>query len=437
MYFGYEVLEPLTVTTNEELILLVDDNRPYREAVKRNLEFIGYAVQEAEDLDSALVQLRRNRPMLIITDLDMRTHTEGLDLIRTVKEQFPRIPVILISAVGTFDEGALARELGALYVISKSRIDEEIENLYQCLDDIKDMLRRLRNIREKVEAYLFGEAQITREAILQELEQSIADPGVDTGLKSDLFDMMNQIQSAEREKEVKAELEKLGGIPAGPNFAALQANLKKAIPKWDQLHEESRSMMETAEIFKTIEESDSTLSVSRNVGFSYCFAVENEIKQRIGRKIARFLSGKQFVTFLLQLYDTSLGNLDLHFTQYLMISKQIRQDDLNLDIIRQVIERMNKHRDRYKPDGLKALGVVLFCYGRNHKFKTSKETVHIENPLGLKGLDDNDVTALASALIRLQHFRNPYIHPEFSEHEKTDRLREVALESLALASQLG
>jgi len=427
---------PLTVTANEELILLVDDNRPYREAVKRNLEFIGYAVEEAEDLDSALVQLRRTRPMLIITDLDMRTHTEGLDLIRTVKEQYPRIPVILISAVGTFDEGALARELGALYVISKSRIDEEIENLYQCLDDIKGMLRRLRGVRERVEAYLFGDTQISRSSLLEEIEQSIADPGVDMGLKGDLFDMMNQIQSVEREKEVKAELEKLGDLPAAPNFANLQTSLKKAIPRWDQLHEESRSMMETAEIFKAIEESDSTLSVSRNVGFSYCFAVENEIKQRIGRKIARFLSSKQFVTLLQQLYDTSLGNLDLHFTQYLMISKHIRQDDLNLDIIRQVIERMNKHRDRYKPDGLKALGVVLFCYGRNHQFKSARQAVQIENPLGLKGLTDDEVTDLAAALIRLQHFRNPYIHPEFSEHEKTDRLREVALESLILASQL-
>ncbi|MCA9426557.1 MAG: response regulator, partial [Candidatus Omnitrophica bacterium] len=111
-------------------ILVVDDNRLYREAVRRNLEFVDYQVLEAEDLPSALNEIRTQHPQAVITDLDMTHRTEGLDLIREVKTRYPLMPVILVSAVGTFEEGAKAQELGATAVISKSRIDEELEHLY-------------------------------------------------------------------------------------------------------------------------------------------------------------------------------------------------------------------------------------------------------------------------------------------------------------------
>lgn len=428
----------MTVATNEETILLVDDNKPYREAVKRNLEFIGYTVEEAEDLDSALAQLRRSRPMLIITDLDMRTHTEGLDLIRVVKEQYSRIPIILISAVGTFDEGALARQLGALYVISKSRIDEEIENLYQCLDNAKSMLRRIRNLRERVEAYVLGDNKNYKEEILRDLELAIGDPDVDIGLKSDVFELMNLMQGAERESEVKAELERISASAPDQQGSSqnVEQELRALLPSFDELHEESQSMLKTAEVFKRLEENDSTLSFSRNVSFSYCFAVENEIKQRIGKKIFRFMSSSEYLKSVRQLYDKVLRNLNLHFTQYITINKNSKHEDLSLDIIRQVLERMMKHGERYKPDGLKALGVVLFCFAREYSFKAGKKQTNISNPLGLKGLSDDEVLDLANGLIRLQHLRNPYIHPEFSEREKTDRLREVTLFTMELTSRL-
>ncbi|MCA9447232.1 MAG: ribulose-phosphate 3-epimerase, partial [Candidatus Omnitrophica bacterium] len=132
-------------------ILVVDDNRLYREAVRRNLEFVDYQVLEAEDLPSALNEIRTQHPQAVITDLDMTHRTEGLDLIREVKTRYPLMPVILVSAVGTFEEGAKAQELGATAVISKSRIDEELEHLYANLDDIFEQVVAHKALKTKVE----------------------------------------------------------------------------------------------------------------------------------------------------------------------------------------------------------------------------------------------------------------------------------------------
>lgn len=118
----------------QKTILIVDDNQLYRQAVKRNLQLRNYAVIEAENAAEAMITLEKETPQVVVTDLDMRTRTEGLELIRELQQKRPEIPIILISAVGTFDEGALAKEYGAKYVISKSRVGSEIDSLFQLIE---------------------------------------------------------------------------------------------------------------------------------------------------------------------------------------------------------------------------------------------------------------------------------------------------------------
>ena len=138
-------------------ILIVDDNPPWREAVRRNLEFMDYAVLEADNSSQALLELRRSQPSVVITDLSMNTRSEGLELITAIKEQYPQIPVILISAVGTFEEGAQARQLGAIAVLGKTRIDREMETLYSTLDEVFALQETVARLRSLARRYLGGE----------------------------------------------------------------------------------------------------------------------------------------------------------------------------------------------------------------------------------------------------------------------------------------
>ncbi len=60
----------------------------------------------------------------------------------------------------------------------------------------------------------------------------------------------------------------------------------------------------------------------------------------------------------------------------------------------------------------------------------------MNNPLGIKGLPDEKVPELASQLILLQHLRNPFIHPEFNDREKTESVRKAAYTCLSHISQV-
>lgn len=61
----------------------------------------------------------------------------------------------------------------------------------------------------------------------------------------------------------------------------------------------------------------------------------------------------------------------------------------------------------------------------------------VYNPLGLKGLpNEDDVLHLVHELIKLQHFRNPYIHPEITARQKITIIRESALKCLDYVSKL-
>ena len=100
-------------------VMIVDDNEPYRQAFSRNLMVMDYEVIEAENADEAVKAFEENPPDIIVTDLSMRTPTEGLELIRSIKRIDPLDTIVRLSVGGTFEEGSQAKELGAERVISK------------------------------------------------------------------------------------------------------------------------------------------------------------------------------------------------------------------------------------------------------------------------------------------------------------------------------
>ncbi len=410
----------------DRLILLVDDNSQYRSAVARNLTMEGYRVLEAEDSTQALEQLQRESPVAIITDLDMRTHDEGLQLIRQVKRNYPHLPVVMVSAVGGFDEGALARQYGAMYVVSKSRIDAEIERLYEQLDRIcryRDEIDALRDLVETADS----EAGMDRRQLYERLDRLLQEQDLDTGMKGVVFELRDRLEVSEH-RESRSER------PTVDLKGALN-ELRTFLPELDSLHPETQTMLAIGYHLEQSEPS-AGLSVSRNACFSYSFAVENEVKNRVGRRITRFLTGGEAEKILRELYDPKIDNLDIFFNQYIVRTIQANDLDVNSDITRQVLERMLRHRQKYKPDGLKALGVMFFCFGRTFSFQGACGTVTVKNPMGLKGLEDDQTMRLSGFLIRLQHLRNPFVHPEFSDREKTVSIRDTAIECLRLASYL-
>ena len=105
-------------------ILIVDDERSMRDFLKILLTKEGYDVATAANGESGLEHLRNDPCDLIITDNRM-PGMSGLDLLAIVKEEYPDIPVIVITAFASPNDAVQAMKSGAFDYISKPfNVDE-------------------------------------------------------------------------------------------------------------------------------------------------------------------------------------------------------------------------------------------------------------------------------------------------------------------------
>jgi DNA-binding NtrC family response regulator len=80
----------------DELILIVDDDDPVRVMLARLLRTQGYSVLQAANASQARTVLTEESPSLVISDIVMPGES-GIELRRTIADQWPELPVILIS----------------------------------------------------------------------------------------------------------------------------------------------------------------------------------------------------------------------------------------------------------------------------------------------------------------------------------------------------
>jgi len=100
-------------------ILVVDDDRDMRESVVELLEFSEkYAIDSAIHGENALYKLEEKSYSAIISDVKMPV-MDGLELLRTVREKYPEIPFIIMSAHGDIAMAVEAIDNGAFYFIEK------------------------------------------------------------------------------------------------------------------------------------------------------------------------------------------------------------------------------------------------------------------------------------------------------------------------------
>jgi CheY-like chemotaxis protein len=82
-------------------VLVVDDERDVRDAIKRVLERAGYAVRTTGEAGDALAELRRCGADIVITDIIM-PKINGVEAIKSIRREFPAVRIIAISGGGNF-----------------------------------------------------------------------------------------------------------------------------------------------------------------------------------------------------------------------------------------------------------------------------------------------------------------------------------------------
>lgn len=102
-------------------VLVVDDQREMRQSVRRVLSRMGHEVVEAADGREALAALATPPIDLVVTDLNM-PEMDGIELILSVTDRWPSMPIIAISGGGLLPKELLldnAAVLGALTALPK------------------------------------------------------------------------------------------------------------------------------------------------------------------------------------------------------------------------------------------------------------------------------------------------------------------------------
>lgn len=105
-------------------ILVVDDEESIREFLEIMLRKEGYEVTVAEDGQKGLDIIKKKSFDLVISDLQMPNMT-GLELLKNVKDQYPDMLFMMITAFGTTETAVEAMKLGAYdYITKPFKIDE-------------------------------------------------------------------------------------------------------------------------------------------------------------------------------------------------------------------------------------------------------------------------------------------------------------------------
>ncbi len=99
-------------------ILVVDDDAAVCWALEQALIGNGYRVVIAADAAAGRRAARRHRPDLVITDVRMPGES-GLDLLATLRQEFPNLPVVVTTAHGTMETAVEAVSRGAFDYLPK------------------------------------------------------------------------------------------------------------------------------------------------------------------------------------------------------------------------------------------------------------------------------------------------------------------------------
>ena len=114
------------------LVLVVDDEASYRDALSVAFTAEGFLVETAADGVEALEKFERSRPAVILLDV-MLPRVSGIDVCRQIRAT-SRVPIIMVTAKGSEIDAVVGLEVGADdYVAKPFRLRELVARVRAAL----------------------------------------------------------------------------------------------------------------------------------------------------------------------------------------------------------------------------------------------------------------------------------------------------------------
>ena len=133
-----EIVMSSSAERKQTHLLVVEDEPMIRQLFCTLLSASGYSVAEAQDGFSALEEIRRKRPALILSDLNMPRMT-GFELLSVIRRRFPTIHVIAMSGAFAGDEVPDGVAAEAFYQKSGRHISTLVKVIEEILKGTVDL----------------------------------------------------------------------------------------------------------------------------------------------------------------------------------------------------------------------------------------------------------------------------------------------------------
>ena len=109
-------------------VLIVEDDEGLREALVDTLALAGYEWLEADSAEDALIKLKAHAVDIVVSDVQM-AGMGGLALLRNIKQHWPNLPVLLMTAYANIEDAVSAMKDGAIDYMAKPFAPEVLLNM--------------------------------------------------------------------------------------------------------------------------------------------------------------------------------------------------------------------------------------------------------------------------------------------------------------------
>jgi len=152
-------------------ILVVDDDRTMLAAFAEILGGLEHEVATARRAEAAIEQLQGAPADLVILDIQL-PGMSGLDALRLIKQEHPKLPVVVITGHGTMNTAIEATKLGAFdYQLKPIEPEQMLATIERALAGVRLMRGQVAVGTEKATAT--GEAIVGQSAVMQEVYKAI------------------------------------------------------------------------------------------------------------------------------------------------------------------------------------------------------------------------------------------------------------------------
>ena len=145
------------MSINKSNILIIDDEEKLRSLLARILDLEGYQIMEASNAKSAWRILENTDIQLVISDVKL-PDANGVELSKIIKDRFPLVEVIVLTAYGTIADGVKAIKNGAFDYITKGDDNDKIIPLVSRATEKAVLQQRLFQLEQKInQSYSFDQ----------------------------------------------------------------------------------------------------------------------------------------------------------------------------------------------------------------------------------------------------------------------------------------